>query len=461
MISLFINNKIYSTELDPITSLATFIREELNLQGTKTGCFEGDCGSCSVITGEFNQNKIIYRSINSCITPIQNVEGKSIFTIEGIDKDQLWPIIDIFTDESATQCGFCTPGFMISITSYLLSLKPLEYNYEDLIDAVTGNICRCTGYGSIKRALKRIVDEKIMFKLDNKLIDYKLVKPIGPQLAINQKVVAGGTDLLVNRQFLDDRSKSDLHFLISRDDKQLGAMTTISFKKGVFEIGSLVTMNDLKINKDLNDYFNFKSVMRKVASNQVRNSATVAGNIANGSPIGDLSIIFLALDSSLVLTSRKGERIVKLHDFYSGYKKSILFKDEIITKIQFKVPTSRFIFSFEKIGKREFLDLAEVNSAMLIVFENENKDAKDNRIREISLSMGGVSPVPMMIGAIKDFQFQNISSIDNSMFIDVEKKIQKEIAPIDPVKYKRMLVRQQLFIHLNGINNSLTLEALL
>lgn len=151
-----LNNKLIETESNPAISLADFLRYEQKLFGTKIACREGDCGACTIIRGEIVNNNLIYNNLVSCILPLNAVYRKHIITIEGLSDNKLNPIQAEFLTQGATQCGFCTPGFINSLTSFFLS--SVEITYENALKYVAGNICRCTGYFSIKRAIKNLVN---------------------------------------------------------------------------------------------------------------------------------------------------------------------------------------------------------------------------------------------------------------------------------------------------------------
>ena len=158
MIRFILNEKTVSTDLPPGTVLLDFIRYHQHLMGTKIGCREGDCGACTVLVGELHDNELQYQSMTCCLMPIGNAHGKHIVTIEGINStdNRLNPIQQAMADEGATQCGFCTPGFVMSLAGFCLNNK--EANNKNGIAAVDGNICRCTGYKSIERAAFKVVE---------------------------------------------------------------------------------------------------------------------------------------------------------------------------------------------------------------------------------------------------------------------------------------------------------------
>ena len=154
MLRFILNKDEVKSDLPSGMLLLDFVRYQKNLKGTKIGCREGDCGACTVLIGELKNDELIYRSFTSCLTPLGNVHGKHVVTIEGINMDRLNPVQQAMSDCSATQCGFCTPGFIVSLCGYCITHG--EISLQNAIDSVNGNICRCTGYKSIERAIATV-----------------------------------------------------------------------------------------------------------------------------------------------------------------------------------------------------------------------------------------------------------------------------------------------------------------
>lgn len=154
MLEFILNNKKVTTDLPSGSLLVDFIRQNQHLSGTKIGCREGDCGACTVLVGAFKGDQMDYKQIPSCLTPIGNIEGKHVVTIEGLNMDELSPVQQHIVDESGTQCGFCTPGFVVSLSQYCLSTN--EPTDDKAIESISGNICRCTGYKPIERAAGQV-----------------------------------------------------------------------------------------------------------------------------------------------------------------------------------------------------------------------------------------------------------------------------------------------------------------
>lgn len=451
MITFILNQKQITTDRAPGTTLLDFIRYEMDLPGTKIGCREGDCGACTVLEGQLKGKNVVYRSIVSCLTPLGNVHGKHIVTIEGINQVHLSPVQKALVDHSGTQCGFCTPGFVMSLTGHSLSEK--KSDCQSIKASISGNICRCTGYKSIERAAndisellvhKDIKDPIKWLVKENFLPDYFLAIP--EQLTKIKKaktrskelniIIGGGTDLMVRKP--EEIADSDLCLYlnkkefkgISSDEKfcYLGASTTAG------EI-----MNSPIIQKIIPE---IKTYLKLISSQPIRNMGTIAGNIVNASPIGDLSVIFLALNAEVHLASNSENRLVTLNKFFLGYKKLEIKENEHIVKIAFPIPQKTSLINFEKVSKRTHLDIASVNSAIKLEVENDT-------VAEISISYGGISPIPLHLKKTSGFLKGKTITPDN--IIKANTFLQEEISPISDVRgtieYKRLLARQLLFAH--------------
>ena len=453
MIEFILNNKHIKTDANTGITLLDFIREHQQLKGTKIGCREGDCGACTVLVGTLQSNKTIdYQSITSCISPLGNAHGKHIVTVDGTNlADTLTLVQQKMADNYATQCGFCTPGFVVSLTG--LALKNNIHSYQDGLNAISGNICRCTGYKSIEKATQQIVS--VLEKKDTEngvqwLIDHRFIPKyfteIPERLAQIHKTspinstsnfVAGGTDLYVRHA--DALSEKDIQLLTVNNE-----LRGISFYKDNCVIGVSTTVTDLMNNNAMQVYFpEIQSYLKLVSSEQIRNMATLAGNFVNASPIGDMTILFLALDSSITLKNKDGKlRTIALKDFYKSYKIFDLQKGELIVNITFKVPDTSHHFNFEKVSKRTHLDIASVNSAITIKTDG-------NTIEKVHLAVGGVAPIPKYLHQTAAFLANK--ELSKEVLREAGKVLQDEISPISDVRgssdYKRLLARQLFFAH--------------
>ena len=451
MITFILNKQNISTDKPSGMSLLDFIRKEMNLMATKSGCREGDCGACTVLEGTLINKKVNYKNIVSCLTPLGNVHGKHIVTLEGINSEQLSIVQQAMVDNAATQCGFCTPGFVMSFTSFVM--QPQKPTLENAINSVSGNICRCTGYKSIERAANQIlqtsnkkdINSPIEWMVKNNQLP-KYFLEIPAQLAdiqsstnnsINttKKIIAGGTDLMV--QIPDTIKHNEIEFI-----QQNSTLTNISISNNKVTIGAATTIAEIANNKDLNTAIpKLKEHFKLISSIQIRNMGTVAGNIMNASPIGDLSIYMLALGAQLKLSNTTTSRIIALKDFFIKYKQTELQDNEYIESIEFELPTDSLI-NFEKVSKRIHLDIASVTSAIKITINN-------NKISQINISAGGVYETPKLLS--KTCEYLLNKTISSTIIKEAAKIMQTEIAPISDIrgdeKYKRLLLQQLFYTH--------------
>jgi len=451
MIQFILNDSLINTQVNSGLTLLDFIRDYEGLKGSKIGCREGDCGACTVLVGTLANGKVTYQNITSCISPIGNANGKHIVTIEGINlKENLNTAQKAMYDNYATQCGFCTPGFVVSLTGYALNYSKKDKN--NCNDAIGGNICRCTGYKSIEKASDSIEknlmllnpNDKIKWLAENNFIpDYfndipqklKQLKPV--ELSNNGQIVANGTDLYVNRS--DELSEENVNLILHNK-----TLKGIDFNNGICTLGSNTTVTDINDHSKLNAVFpDLKKYLKLVSSQPIRNMGTLGGNFVNASPIGDMSIFFLALNSKLTLLHKNGsKRKISLQNFHKGYKIIDLQKNELITAISFELLGSDTFFNFEKVSKRKHLDIASVNTACMVKMDK-------NKIKSIYLSIGGVAAIPKFLN--ETCSYLGGKELNANNIISAEKILQKEISPISDVRgsssYKQLLAKQLFFSH--------------
>jgi xanthine dehydrogenase small subunit len=453
-LTFILNNDFVSGKIDPAIVLLDFIRKQKHLTGTKEGCKEGDCGACIVLIGSLKNNKVEYQSINSCLVPLGNVNNTHIVTIEGLNSHNLSHIQTEFIKEGASQCGFCTPGFIVSLSGYFINNQ--AYEIDSTLNAIVGNICRCTGYISIRRSLNNVLNklkatkhnnlDRISFLIENGILpDYFYT--IADQLKIlkNEKsngqhngakyIVAGGTELYVQKP--DELLEQEILFIKNKN------LSYIKVDNGVCQFGAAVTFEMINDSPVFQNHFpRLKNYFDLIASLPIRNIATVGGNIINASPIGDMTIFFLALNASVVLTNGVKKRNILLKDFYKGYKQLNKTNDEYLEYIEFNLPSKNSYFNFEKVSKRTHLDIASVNSAMCIETDN-------NIISSIHISAGGVAPIPLYMENTSKFLLEK--KIARETLFESLPIIQSEIFPITDIRgsadYKRLLLNQLFKAH--------------
>ncbi len=466
MIEFILNNQIICTPVHAGVTLLDFIRDHQQLKGTKTGCREGDCGACTILVGTSDGTHVDYQTITSCISPLGNAHGKHIVTIEGINLPQsLNTVQKAMSENYATQCGFCTPGFVVSMTGFALNAsgtKPTEY--QTCNDAISGNICRCTGYKSIEKAGFQ-VEKKLLGKNENSQIAWLIQQgfipdyftTIPPRLAALENAqsmnvgkdsdasrksgkitkVANGTDLYVRHA---DRLADEAVHLLGNEAELKG----ISFANGICTLGANTTATEMQENQQLQTLFpKLKQYLKLVSSEPIRNMGTLGGNFVNASPIGDMSIFFLALNSILTIIKEDGtEREIPFQSFHKEYKKYDLQSTEILKSISFKTPSANDFFNFEKVCKRTHLDIASVNSAGRVTVDN-------NLIADAHFSVGGAAAIPKYL--FKTSEFLIGKTINPITVAEATEILQSEISPISDVRgssdYKRLLASKLFLAH--------------
>ena len=469
MIQFLLNNQEISTDMPPGMLVLDFVRYHKHLKGTKIGCREGDCGACTILVGEIKKGELAYRSFTSCLTPLGNVHGKHVVTVEGVNMKTINPVQQAMADCSATQCGFCTPGFVVSLCGFCLSNK--EPNAQNVIASIDGNICRCTGYKSIEKAAMQVADilqkrgseKAIDFVVNNEILPpyfatikdrlISLSEKLNGQLKspnLSASFVGGGTDLYVQKH--EEMKYADIHFLY--DKPQLNGVCRDG---NMCIMGAAATVTDLIESAIFQQYFpHFEKQVKLVSSTPIRNMATIAGNFINASPIGDFTIFFLALNAHIILRNGDDTREMPLRKLYKGYK--ILDKNtgEHIEQIRFHLPTKITFFNFEKVSKRTHLDIASANTAI-------NMQVEGNTIIEASIAAGGVGPIPMYLE--KSSAFLKGKMVCEETVYQLIQIAQTEIAPISDARgtvyYKRLLLGQLIKAHFITFFPSLEVETII
>ncbi|WP_201328263.1 FAD binding domain-containing protein [Thermotomaculum hydrothermale] len=464
-IIFFLNGEKISFNIEKIKhfSLLDFLREDLKLTGSKKGCSEGDCGACTVVIGEYSpiEKRIVYKAITSCIYPVFKIEGKHIITIEGLaENGELNQIQKAFVDNHAIQCGFCTPGTIMSLLGLLLNNANPDNN--EINKALSGNLCRCTGYKSIKNACKDITTKhfkkpefikktekdlkknrrkggKLIPKIPNSPIKkYIIPETLDEALSILEKekckIFNGCSDLLVRI------NKGEDFFERVIDISQLKELKFIHKENNKVKIGGNVTFQEFidfarreKLNQ-LIEFFEF------IGSKQIRNIGTIAGNVANASPIADSAVFLLATDANLTLRSKKGKRKVLLSKFYKNYKETELKQNELIESIEFEIPQGKV--SYIKTSKRKEVDIASVNSCIIASIQNK-------KIKDVSISFGGVFPYPVRIYNAEELL--KGKEINDETIEEAAKICARSVKPISDVRgseeFRRKLVYNQVIKH--------------
>ncbi|MYB35734.1 MAG: xanthine dehydrogenase small subunit [Gammaproteobacteria bacterium] len=405
MIQFLLNNTPISYRMErPDLTVLDFLRECRHLRGTKEGCASGDCGACTAVLVEQGEHGLEYRNFNSCITFLGSLHGKQLITVEHLkNHDRLHPVQQAMVDQHGSQCGFCTPGFVMSLFSlYKTSQTGQITNHEENIkEYLSGNLCRCTGYFPIVRAAVQSLTDPMPDQFDHasrEISDILASISDEPEPASfhaptsirelarlkndcpDARLLAGGTDLALEVT----QQHGDLHEII-----YLGRVQELrAFRRTEtrIEIGATVTLDRLDI--ELGDDFpELKALLKRFGSRQIRNLGTVGGNIANASPIADITPVLIAMDATCVLENLEGQREILLEKYFHGYKQTDLKDNEFIRCVHIPVPADNTHLKICKISKRFDDDISAVCLAALINVE----DGKTTRIR---IAFGGMAEIP-------------------------------------------------------------------
>jgi xanthine dehydrogenase small subunit len=404
-----------------------------------------------VLVGEPEGDRIRYRAMTSCLMPVAAAAGCHVITVEGLNGRGIGPLQGPFIDEGASQCGYCTPGFMVSFAGHLLNCE--SWAVEPAFNSLAGNICRCTGYASIRRATATVLEtlsrrveldeprfaalvrEGMLPAALREASELTLELELGRATdgGLDDGPVAGGTDLYVQRP--DDFSHVDVALFSP-------PRAAIRTDGGEIVLCGSATAEDMKrstvLAEELGD---MARPMDLMGSLPIRERATIAGNIVNASPIGDMTIMLMALGAELDLVGDGDRRTVALRRFYHGYKTMDFGAGEHVESIRFRRRPG-LMFNFEKVSKRTYLDIASVNSAAALLVE-------DGIVIEAGLSAGGVAPVPLPLTETEALIVGRTP--DAATAWAAAACAAGETTPIDDVRgsaeYKRLLLRQLILAH--------------
>ena len=427
---------------DPNETILNLIRLRLKKTGTKEGCAEGGCGACTVVLGELKKNKIIYKAINSCIAFTTSLEGKHLIVVEDlIQKDgSLHPVQSAMVNFHGSQCGFCTPGFIMSLFS--MYKNKTSYDKKTIEESIAGNLCRCTGYRPIIDAAKSLKKNKADQFKKNEKKTISLLKKIRPKnISINNKFkkyfapktiielkkiikknqdaefLSGGTDmsLIVTKQKKDIKN---IIYLNSIDE-----LNYIKEKVNYIEVGATTPLSKFEL--IIKKYYpDFDRILKRYGSVQIRNVATLAGNIATASPIGDSLPLLLSLDASISIESFNKKMTIPIKDFFIGYRKTKLRKGYFISSI--KIPIfKKNIFKAYKISKRIDDDISSVCASF-------NLEIVNKKIKDIKIAYGGMAAIPK-----RAFYCEKIllnSSFSEDTILKAQKSLEKDFQPIDDMR---------------------------
>ncbi|MEM7429791.1 MAG: xanthine dehydrogenase small subunit [Pseudomonadota bacterium] len=394
------------TTVDPTLTVLEYLRRTESRCGTKEGCAEGDCGACTVVLGEpAGNDMMVYRAVNSCIQFMPTLQGKQLITVEDLKQPdgQLHPVQQTFCDHHASQCGFCTPGFVMSL--FANWRNKCSENREQLKDTIAGNLCRCTGYGPILEAAEAVSGRSAMDHFDAEeagtaRVLSSLEAPdvvegggkrcflprTGNELAAlyqehpGAHIIAGLTDvgLWVTKQH---RELDTLILLSGIPD-----LSAIEETEDGVRFGAAVTLADA--HPVLARHFPaMDELMRRFAARQIRNAGTLCGNIANGSPIGDGPPALIALDATLHLRRGDERRALPLEDFFITYGQQDRRPGEFVEAVSVPYLRDGDQFACHKLSKRIDQDISAVMMAFRVCTENDT-------VTDARICYGGMAGTP-------------------------------------------------------------------
>lgn len=415
--------------------------------GTKEGCGDGDCGACTVaMIGRGANGKTCFQAVNSCLIPLGAAAGKEIVTIEGISNGKLHPVQSAMIETGGSQCGYCTPGFIMSMFAAYYEGKITDASIE-------GNLCRCTGYLPIRRAAQivsnRIAPDSFSEKLAQANLktvslgytdgEQQFYRPtqLSELLNLRQQfpdaeLVAGATDLGLGFSW----HTREFPVLISTENVE--ELKTLTDDNDKAEIGAAVSLT--RIEETLKGAFPaLDEMLHRFAARQVKNRATIGGNIGTASPIGDLPPVLLSLDAEIKSASASETRTIRLADFFKSYRQTDLRRGEVIVsviipKIIHENAVKRLTQSY-KVGKRGTDDISIVSASFAIDLNSEN------RIVKARLAYGGVAAIPARAVEAEDFLTGKEWNVET--IIETKKILRNSFNPLDDhrggAEYRKML----------------------
>lgn len=451
---------------DAAMMLADYLRRRAGLTGTKVVCAEGDCGACTVLRARPPRKASDpwrFEAINACITLVAQMDGCALITIEGLGPgDTMTPVQEAMVKCHGSQCGYCTPGFVMALTGFMEKCR--ERNCPptpaSVKNALTGNLCRCTGYTPIVEAANAVTpDDKsslserfVTAPMQRRLrslhkqpiqLDWsggKFWAPLTLEEAarLRQKypeaaILASSTDfgVMVNKGKKSVGHGISLHLIPDLD--------RIQRRGNTLTVGARATLEQVR-QACVELIPEFSHLLDVFASPQIKHTATLVGNIANGSPIGDTLPFLLVADGTVMVTSSRRERVIPLMEFYRGYRTLDLKSGEVIRSVSFRIPHPQEHLKLFKAAARKDLDIAAANGAFLMDIPATSGTPV---IRNARIALGGVAAVPLRLTAVEDYL--RGKPCKPEILDEAEHLMQEAINPISDVRgsaaYRRVLVR--------------------
>jgi xanthine dehydrogenase small subunit len=429
------------------SSLTDFLRGDRHLTGTKVVCAEGDCGACTVLIGQPASDTLRYHTVDACIYFLYQLDGQHVVTVEGLaDNGRLTAVQEAMVGQHGSQCGYCTPGIVLALTA--LFEHQHRPGIDDLRLGLTGNLCRCTGYLQILEAClsvdpaalvplaQRYPTQAIANDLREQTQDPMLIphgrrtvfaaRSLEEALAFKARhpeavIVSGNTELGVLR----NKKNQDPLVLLSLTG--VPGLAAIAPEDGAIAVGANVTWTQLeRFARDA--WPEFYAIILRFGSPQIRNVATLAGNVANGSPIADSLPFLFVTGAEVELAGRRGRRRVAIDSFYRGYKRTELAPDEILTRVIIPQPGRDELLRLYKVSKRNDLDIATFGAGVRV------KRAGDH-IERAWIAYSGVAPT--VVSLPRTEAFLEGRPFAEETFAEAGRLARSEIQPISDVRGSR------------------------
>ena len=393
--------------VSPSMTVLEYLRGFERMTGEKEGCAEGDCGACTVVIADCVGDRLRYRAVNSCIMFVPFLHGRQLITVENLrdSSGTLHPVQQALVNEHGSQCGFCTPGFVMSMFGMVHNHCATDRKSID--NALAGNLCRCTGYAPIVRASRKVLSSKFTDQFDdNEKETVRQLKRLKTSSSLHLEfagqryfaptTVKECTKILARHPDSHIVSgATDVGLWVTKQRRHLETIVYVGNIKSLqqtevdgasIRIGAAATINDaMEVLSE--SYPALDELFRRFGSVQIRNLATLGGNVANGSPIGDSLPAFVALDAKFVLTGATGSRIVPAEDFFIDYGKQDINPGEFLERIDVPLPVAGQQFKIYKLSKRYYQDISAVCGAFSVI--------RNSRIVEsIRICYGGMAATP-------------------------------------------------------------------
>lgn len=444
--------------ISPTMTVLNYVRDHAKLSGVKEGCAEGDCGACTLVIAEISgDGRLVYKAVNSCLVFLPQLHGKQLITVEHLQQQNvLHPVQQALVEHHGSQCGYCTPGIVMNLFSLyknkqLTSKKQIQHN-------MAGNLCRCTGYQSIANAAlsldkngqdhfseqeKKTVDKLFALTSNASIFirshqqAYFIPATLSEALAFfdgnpDAVLINGSTDIALRQTKKYETIEKIM------DLSGLSELKSISTDLGIVAIGAGVNLNKIAAfcEKDLPIVH---QAINTFASHQIRNTATMAGNLATASPIGDLLPVLIALKAQVNLISNEGTRTLAVEDFITGYRSTDLQAGEIIHSMRIENDRER-IADFYKISKRRDVDISTVSACFSCKVQNR-------QLQEVSVVFGGMAKKPKR--AFSAEKFLEGQAVSEDVFLQAGKLVAKDFNPISDARSNatfRLQAAQNVFL---------------